>query len=340
MKSNSRILFISHNFPPFVGGTEVIGNLLANSFAEEGYDVHVVTWTKEIVPNNFPFLVIRNPNIFRLIREHMNANLLFENNPTLRLSWPAIFFRKPHIVVLHSWLLSVTGKIGFQEHLKRRWLKKSNKVIAISKALREKCWPESILIPNPYRSDQFKRISHIKKTRDFVFLGRLVEGKGVHLAIRAIAKLNSIGVKTNLTVVGTGPASDSLMELAKSYNLQHQIQFIGMLEGLDLVTSLNSHRFMVIPSISEETFGMVALEALACGCIPIGSDSGGLPEAIGQAGLLFKKNDIDELANCMHKIVSNKELETKLRARGPSHIKPYFKSNVIKKHLEIIETFI
>ena len=58
--------------------------------------------------------------------------------------------------------------------------------------------------------------------------------------------------------------------------LERQVEFTGVLQGETLVRTLNAHRIMVVPSRTPEPFGVVALEGIACGCVVVGSEGGGL----------------------------------------------------------------
>ena len=93
----------------------------------------------------------------------------------------------------------------------------------------------------------------------------------------------------SLTIIGDGPHRDYLENLALSYNIIPHVNFKGFLKGDVLVEELNRHEIMVVPSRWNEPFGVVALEGMACGCAMLVSDGGGLPDAVGSAGLQFKR---------------------------------------------------
>lgn len=335
-----KILFISHNFTPFIGGIEVISQMLAEAFTRDGHEVHLLTWSKDKSGKTFPYEVIRNPNILTLFREHSWADMVFENNPCLRLSWPAILFKKPLVVTLQTWVSRVNGKISFKDKLKLKWLKRADQVISCSKAIQLGCFPESIVIHNPYQEDLFRVIPSIKRNKDFVFLGRMVSDKGAELAIRAFYEINKSDLNDpnlSLTMVGGGPERKNLQNLVKQLNLQDKVTFTGCLVGEELVNCLNQHKFLLIPSIWEEPFGIVALEGMASGCLPIASDGGGLPEATGEVGLIFKRGDLDDLVNCMQKVINQDGLKEKLLKKAQSHLANHNSSGISSKYLGVIK---
>ncbi|MGI4022360.1 MAG: glycosyltransferase family 4 protein [Janthinobacterium lividum] len=338
-----RILFLSHNFYPVIGGIEINSDIFAQAFTDAGHEVHLLTWSKDVTNKTFPFLVIRNPSKRKLILEHSWADLIFENNPSLRLAWPALFFKKPSVIVLNTWISRPNGKIWLQDKIKLWWLKRATKVIAVSDALRKRCWPAAIVIANPYRLNQFRIISNIKKTSDFVFLGRLVSDKGADHAIKALhllittkPEIKYINNKPLLTIIGNGPERSNLLKLIAALKMQDYVNLTGSLTGEELTICLNQHRFLLVPSLWEEPFGNVVLEAMACGCLPIVSDGGGLPDAIGKAGITFRRGNINSLANSIVMLMSNLALQQQLKEAAKLHLIDHFPRIVAQRYLEVV----
>lgn len=337
---NNRILILSHKFLPFVGGIEVMSLFLANTIVKAGYKVKILTWTHDKYTEDLPFEIIRNPKLSIILKEFRWANLILENNPTLRLSWPLVFFKKPLIIVLHTWLNRTNSRIGWQDRLKKIWLKRANKIITVSNALREKNSINAEVIMNPYRAEEFKILKEIKRNKDFVFLGRLVSDKGTEHAIKAIFELNKLGYNMNLTIIGEGSEFAPLEKLTENLQLTNKVTFTGVLRGLELTKMLNQHRFILVPSLWEEPFGLVALEGMACGCIPVVSDGGGLPEAVGNAGLIFKRGNLDSLVSCIRNLLDDAKLESKLKEEAENHLKNHHSNVVGKKYLQIINNIL
>lgn len=338
------ILFLSHKFYPDVGGIEVNSEILANAFHDAGHHVRLLTWSAEAGKGEFPYVIKRNPGLVSLVREHLWADIVYENNPCLRLAWPSLLFRKPGVVALCTWVSTTDGRIRWQDKLKRRWLKRARSVIAVSEAVRRKCWPSAIVICNPYRSDIFKASVVDKRDGSFVFLGRLVSDKGADQAIKAMHHLlNSLDIEGRLekppyllTIIGDGPERRMLEQLVDNLDIRNHVRFAGILRGQSLVSCLNDHKYMLVPSVWEEPFGNVALEGMACGCIPIVSDGGGLPEAVGNAGLVFRRGDVESLATCMIRLLRDPSLEMELRQAAAPHLATHQPEVVAEKYLEEI----
>lgn len=341
-----KILFFSHRFSPDIGGIEVNSELLASAFSKAGCEVHLVTWSKCSIDKTFPFTVVRNPNIFRLVKEHLWANVLFENNPCLRLSWPSFFLGRPKVVAVRTIIARKDGSVGYRDWLKFFSLRKAKAVIAVSEAIRETCWPNAIVVGNPYRVEQFKKLPISEERLGFVFLGRVVSQKGVSLAILAIQRLLGIykdGTYSKdifLTIIGDGPDRMKLERMVIDLNLTSYVTFAGSLSGMDLTLSLNRHRFLLVPSVMVEAFGNVALEGMACGCIPIVSDSGGLPDAVGNAGLVFKSGSLNSLVEKIQMILENPFVLQDLHNAASNHLMSHQPELVANKYLSIIKSVV
>lgn len=336
-----KILFLSYKFYPNIGGIEMVSEILASSFTKAGHTVHLITTSAGGSDKQVEYVIIRRPTVLRLIKEHLWSDVIFENNPSLQLSWPSLFLKKPLIIAIHTWIERVNGEIKWQDKLKMIWLKRANSVIACSNYVRKRSWPNSIVIENPYDDSIFKNIN-TPRTNSFVFLGRLVSTKGADIAVRAFHLVSQIKGESiintcTLTIIGDGPEKKQLQKLVHSLDLNGKVIFAGSVSGAKLVALLNQHKFMLVPSKWEEPFGVVALEGMACGCIPIVSNSGGLPDAIGKAGLIFKRGDMYSLAECMSKILLDKNLEEAMRSEAALQLAAHTSKEVSRKYLAVIE---
>ena len=338
-----KILLLTHKFYPSIGGIETITQLLAQAFSEVGHEVHVVTWSTDHTNKHFPFTVVRNPNVKHLFREHAWADVVLENNICLRLSWPSIMYFRPSFIVLQTWLPEGSEGIQITKRVKSYWLRRATQVIAISDAVRNRDWPAATVIGNSYDAKIFRIIPAIPRNLDFVFIGRLVSDKGADIAINALQLLwaDTVAQKSrvepySLTIIGDGPDRDSLEQLVAKLSLQDYVHFTGVLRGQELVEKLNQHRFLLVPSLWEEPFGIVALEGMACGCLPIVSDGGGLPEAVGNAGLTFHRGDAISLATCLRELLDSPEMEQNVRSAAEHQLAIYHPKSMINSYLTII----
>lgn len=338
-----KILFISNRFNPDIGGIETVSEILATYFSFKNYEVHVLTWTTRKNNNEYPFTIIRKPKFLQLLYEFNWADIVFENNPCIRLSWPSILFKRTYIIALHTWISRSNGAIGLRDQVKIKWLRKADTVIACSDAIRKRCYPAAHVIANPY-NEYFRVLSYVPRTKDFVFLGRLVSDKGTNLAIKAFHQFISIENKYRenkfervLTIIGDGPERKNLEEMVTELKLTGQVVFTGALTGETLVNYLNQHQFLLVPSVWEEPFGMVALEGLACGCYPIVSDGGGLPEAVGTLGAVFPRGDLNALVKCMEAAINGDYIVPEYNSMVEKHLNKHKADEIARQYLLVIE---
>jgi glycosyltransferase involved in cell wall biosynthesis len=336
-----KILFLSHSFSPAIGGIEASSELLASAFIRRGHEVRLITMT----PNetyDLPYTVIRKPTVSELIKHHAWADIVYENNPCMRLGWPKLLFGKPSVIALHTWIGRVDGTVALKDKIKIYWVAQAKQVIAVSKAIQQRCSPSATIIGNSY-DEQLFSIRPMKRKKDFVFLGRLVSDKGVKFAIHTFSQLITYSPlpefkDVTLTIIGDGPERKKLEQYVAHLPHPDRIRFTGSLQGEDLVLELNRHRFQFIPSIWEEPFGIVALEGIACGLIPIASDGGGLPDAVGKAGVTFERGRIESLINVTRDLVQNSAQQVQLLAAAPAHLDLFNTESITQQFLAVIES--
>jgi glycogen synthase len=94
---------------------------------------------------------------------------------------------------------------------------------------------------------------------------------------------------------------------------------------------------MVVPSIWPEPFGVVALEGLAAGCVVAASSEGGLPEAVGECGVLFPNGDAKALAAVLKELLTDSALREKLRAESDRHLEQFTPETIAKRYLDVFD---
>ena len=111
-----------------------------------------------------------------------------------------------------------------------------------------------------------------------------------------------------------------------------------MLEPAAIAVILNRHRFIVVPSKWKEPFGIVALEGLASGCVPIVSRRGGLVEAIGSHGYVFENGDASELADLLEVVLRDQEKASGRLNGVADHLARFTGRRVAEDYLTVFET--
>ena len=286
-----RILIYSHAFLPRLGGIETSSDALARGFIRLGHEVRLATSTPNPAADDFPFKIYRRPGALQLLRLVCWSEVVLHNHISLRAAWPMLFCRRRWVIAHQTGLRQPDGRLGLRNRLKRALLPFARSV-AISQSIAADLPKVAATIPNPYADHVFRDLHFAERPFELAFLGRLVSDKGCGLLLDAMAGLGRQGLHPRLLVIGQGPEASNLRAQAKALGLAGRIEFAGPLAGEALARRLNEARILVVPSLWNEPFGIVALEGIACGLAVVGSDGGGLPEAVGPCGLTFPNGDV------------------------------------------------
>jgi glycosyltransferase involved in cell wall biosynthesis len=328
-----RILICSYAFSPSVGGLEAVSEMLAGAFARAGHEVAVVT--QSAGPNDErPFRVIRQPSVRELWSLYQWTEVVFQNNLSTRLLWPNFLLAKPCIVTTQTWLSGVSDVNTRTSRLKRAILRRCRNV-AISEAVAQHIGHPSIVLGNPYDAETFRRLPNVQRNGELLFVGRLVSDKGLDLLLRALGRLRSTGLAPTLTVVGEGPDRAENEELVEKLGLDRWIKFMGVVRGTQLARLMNAHRILVVPSRWAEPFGIVALEGIACGCVVVGSEAGGLREAIGPCGWTVPNGDVQALTETLRRVLADPDECEEMRMRADSHLEKFQLANISASYLAL-----
>jgi glycosyltransferase involved in cell wall biosynthesis len=326
-----KILLGSHHFFPSTGGIETASNLLAREFLALGHEVRVTTQTEG--NGNFPFPVIRRPGALELLRQVRWCDVFLQNNISLRTLWPLLFVRKPLFIAHQTWITHSDGSTGWQHRLKRFVLRYATS-LAISRVIAEHLPGPSIQAGNPYDDKVFNELPAEPRTRELIFVGRLVSDKGANFLLEAMELLES---KPRLTIAGDGPERAHLEKQAVDLRLQSHVEFVGSQTSEELAKLLRGHQILVAPSRWQEPFGIVALEGIACGCVVVGSAEGGLAEAIGPCGVTFPNGDAPALANALSRLLGDPAECDRLRANAPAHLARFTPRHVAGLYLDAMK---
>lgn len=138
----------------------------------------------------------------------------------------------------------------------------------------------------------------------FVSIGNLIQRKRFDLTIQAFAEIFRDNHDVKLTIIGDGPLKDELKNLAKAQGIENQVKFTGRMDRNSVARELQKSNVFVLAS-DYETFGVVYIEAMACGNPVIGTRNGGADDIINDdCGILVDTNDVLQLANAMKQIYS------------------------------------
>ena len=186
-------------------------------------------------------------------------------------------------------------------------------VISVSNALIQdiklfsKCnFPHSV-IHNVVDSEIFYPDPSITRQSFFFMISKWNKPKNPFIAMEAFLQFSKINTDYKFIIGGYGKHWDEMNEWVNKHNISAKIKLVGMLESKEIANYLQNCCAFVHPS-NYETFSVVCAEAISCGTPVIASNVGGIPEVIGEKGILIKEETVENWATALHNIVlsSNK----------------------------------
>jgi glycogen(starch) synthase len=175
-----------------------------------------------------------------------------------------------------------------------------------------------------------------------LMVGRLAYEKGFHLALEALAPIVRRGGDVRFVVAGSGTAEAELKAQAKRLGLNRHGSFIGW-AGDDLLHSLyRVADLCIVPSIYEP-FGLVALEAMASGCLCVVADTGGLREVVpadGTGGLRFPSNDADALREILLHVLTDDDARPQLIAQARENVLRFDWAEVARRTIGVYDALL
>ena len=331
---------------PTYGGSGVIATELGKALAMKGHEVHFISYalpfrlTKyienvffhEVETSTYPLFEF--PLYSLALTSKMIEVAEFENLDLLH-----VHYAIPHatsaylakeiaknkglkiITTLHGTDITLVGLEPTFLPLVKFSIEKSDGVTAVSRFLKEKTITNYSIesdinvIPNFVDTQQFKKVSiddcafrkHIAPNGEkiLVHTSNFRPVKRVPDTIR-IFNLVQKEIPSKLLLVGDGPDRSECERLVRELNLSDHVKFLGKQEGL--VEILSSSDIFLIPSQSE-SFGLAALEAMACGLPVISSSVGGLPELVkhNECGFIAEIGDVERMAKYTLDLLTNEK---------------------------------
>lgn len=155
--------------------------------------------------------------------------------------------------------------------------------------------------------------------------GRLVPEKGLDLLLHAVTGLT---FDWELRLLGSGPDKPRLQSLARDLGIASRVRFDERVPSAEMPAYIRELDCVVLPSLTrpnwKEQFGRVLIEAMACEVPVIGSDSGEIPNVIGDAGLVFPEGDVAALCARIETLQREPAHCRELGARGCERVLAHF----------------
>jgi len=383
-----KILFLTDDFPPILGGISTYSYEITKSLKELGEDV-IVLAPKDEGYKEFD----ENCNIKIIRRWFPRFQHGYYIKVLLLFFYLLYYVKKYNINIIHcaTWLPCGVASLPLCKILKIPYtvttyaldvlnpqvskfrtmvmklvLKNAKKIISISNYTRgillelgiSKENIEVIPLGVNYErfdadidySDIIKKHS-IQGKKVILTVGRLVKRKGHDMVIKSLPEVIKKVPNIVYLIVGDGPQRNELEELVKKLKLEEHVIFAGHVahEDEELLKYYTACDVFIMPSreLKEtgdvEGFGIVYLEANACGKPVIGGKSGGVVDAIedGVTGLLVDPQNINDISIALVRVLTNEEYSNKLGVNGRKRVEKEFNwKNITRKTRNLLKSCI
>ncbi|MGI9103121.1 MAG: N-acetyl-alpha-D-glucosaminyl L-malate synthase BshA [Terriglobales bacterium] len=356
---------------PTYGGSGVVATELGIELAQRGHHVHFITyaqpfrlsgpqpniWYHEVEVSHYPLFefppydlalatrMAEVAEIYELDLLHVHyaiphsvsaylAKQMLDKSPRAR--------RLPFVTTLHGTDITLVGQDRSYLPITRFSIEQSDGVTAISKYLRERTLSEFGLsdsikvIYNFVNCDIYRRDPQWQeRRREFA---RDEERLLVHLSnFRPVKRIQDVieifdlvqkKVPAKLLLIGDGPERSRAEWMAMDKRIHDRIIFLGKQDRVH--EKLATADVMLLPS-QLESFGLAALEAMACEVVPIGTNVGGMPEVIehGKTGFLAEVGDVEEMARCAVDLLTDDAKRKQMAREGRTVAQGHFCSTRI-----------
>ncbi len=345
-----KVVLTTPYYPPHMGGVEVHVRNLALRLKEGGFDVEVISSsgyddsvrvrTVPSIPIPYSPIPLIFPRVCGAVYHSHIPSPFFAREITKR-------GLRPHVVTYHNDVVipervngyRIPAKIGsivekINEEITIPILESADVIIATTKSY-AKTSPilskfEVEIVPNAI---DVNRYEFCEDKEDYViYIGRLVEYKGLPILLEAMSIVQR-EIPLRLVVVGDGEDRQRFENLAKRLGVE--VTFTGRASEERKIDLLKRARILVLPSQSRlEAFGIVLLEAMACGTPVIGSNIAGVRDVAKEGGLVFY--DVEDLVEKILKLATNDALAKSLGRKGRKAVEDRYDWDVVIEKIKMI----
>jgi L-malate glycosyltransferase len=357
---------------PTFGGSGIVATELGKALSRKGHEIHFITYSKpvklgvlrgnifyhEVSTSDYPLFeytpyeqVLTSKLVDVVKFEKLDLLHVHYAIPHASAAYMAQQILKtqginiPFITTLHGTDITLVGKDPSFEPVITFSINNSNIVTAVSENLKKDTLElfdidkEIEVIPNFICLEDYKQTNN-KKYKDrlaknnekvITHISNFRKVKRIQDVLKAFKIIND-SIPSKLVLVGDGPERTKMERLARELNISMHIYFLGNLKSTKEV--LNISDIFMLPS-SSESFGLAALEALACGVPVIATNKGGIPEVVehGKSGYLSKVGDFKDMSKNALSILNDEENHTKFKNNAIASAKKFD----IKKILPLYE---
>lgn len=366
---------------PTFGGSGVLATELGMALSEKGHEVHFITYQQPVRLHFHPNIYYHEVAVptyplfdyppYETALASTMVNVILNNNlDVLHVHYAiphasaAYFARQilkkqgrdiPFITTLHGTDITLVGKDHTYSPVVTFSINESDAITAVSKNLKEETYrsfpieKEIEVITNFVDMKRFRHSdkNHFKKMlapngeRILAHVSNFRKVKRVEDVIRVFEKVHA-QMPCKLLMIGDGPERPAAEELCRSLQICNDIRFLGKQDQMDEILSITD--LFILPS-QYESFGLSALEAMACGVPAISTNAGGLPEINihGVTGFLSEVGDINDMAKNALYIIGDDNRLGEFKEQALAHARTFDKDHIVplyeQLYKQVVESY-
>lgn len=364
---------------PTFGGSGVVATELGKSLAEKGHKVHFITYSQPVRLDFFsenlfyhevtvfdyplfeyiPYETALTSKLVDVVKyEKLDLLHVHYAIPHASVAYMAkqILLRQniriPVVTTLHGTDITLVGKNSSYEPVVTFAINESDGVTAVSKSLRDDTLKyfdikkEIEVIPNFIDLRRFskKAKEHFKKAivpldeKLIIHTSNFRKVKRVEDVIQVFSKIRQ-KIPAKLLLIGDGPERANMEKLCRQLSECDHIRFLGKQEAIEEILSVGD--LFIMPS-ETESFGLAALEAMACQLPVISSNAGGIPELNiqGVTGFLSDVGDVDDMAQKAIFILESQERHAQFKTNALAQAKKFDINKIMPLYEKYYQKFV
>jgi N-acetyl-alpha-D-glucosaminyl L-malate synthase BshA len=361
---------------PTYGGSGAVATELGIALAERGHEIHFITYRQpfrlpsflprvffhEVDVGRYPLFEFPPYDLALAVRMHevvrdRGLDLLHCHYaiPHATSAWIAReMLRKEGkdvglITTLHGTDITLVGQDPSFHAITKFSIEKSDHITAVSQFLKEETFNafgcegcgvqviHNFIDPELYDRARYPDV--LKKQFNggrpiIMHLSNFRPVKRIRDVVKIFAKVNE-SLPSVLVMVGDGPDRDAAEDEARQNGVEDSVSFLGKIDNIAPI--LAGADLFLLPS-QTESFGLAALEALACGVPVVGTRAGGLPEVVrdGETGVLCEVGDVDGMAQGAVDILKDKKRWSAVSALAAADARERFSQDAIVAKYEAL----
>jgi rhamnosyl/mannosyltransferase len=347
-------------YPPVRGGIEGHLNVLSHGLKERGIQVELLvsnTCNKMEVQTDGGIKVTKVPQITRIASAPLNYSLIYWlrkigapfdllhfhlPNPTAEMSFLISGLRKPAVATYHSDIIRQRRTARLYRPFLKAFLSKVDRIIATSanyvdsSSILREYRQKSEIVPLGIQLSRFNQpvsvglnpvlIRQKFGDRLVVFIGKFRYYKGIYVLLEAMKQIDA-----KLLLIGEGYLENELKRHVAEERLENKVAFLGELSDQAVIAFLHACDVFVLPSVERsEAFGIVQLEAMACGKPVVCTELGTGTTFINQhqkTGIVVEPNNPEVLAQAVNFLLDRPELRSQFGQAGIERVQKYFSAD-------------